>query len=87
LYGCVAVYSILKFCIIQSPFEIKSLDQNANGEVSFEHIDMSLITAKCLSFPPQVDGKSVDIGHGCVTTLGAVLQQVTLPDQDCGGQF
>jgi hypothetical protein len=48
---------------------------------------MSLITAKCLSFPPQVDGKSVDIGHGCVTTLGAVLQQVTLPDQDCGGQF
>jgi hypothetical protein len=35
---------------------------------------------ECLSFPPGVDSKSVDISHGGDMTSGAALEQVTLPD-------
>jgi hypothetical protein len=55
-----------------------TLYQNGTGEINPEHVYVSQVWLESLSFLPPVDSLSIDIGHGCVTSLGAALQQVTL---------
>jgi hypothetical protein len=49
-------------------------------EVSFETLNMIQLWLECLSFHPEVDSQSVDIGHSGGMTSGAASEQVTLPD-------
>jgi hypothetical protein len=58
----------------------KSLYQIEGVEVSFETLNMIQLWLECLSFPPEVDSQSVDIGHGGGMTSGAASEQVTSLD-------
>jgi hypothetical protein len=47
-----------------------SLYQIKTVEVNFEDIDTIQLYLECQSSPPEVDGLSIDIGHGCDMTSG-----------------